>query len=196
MTPREKTPGQLLYEQWCGSSTTDRAHYFTMMNRAQQADWERLAREVGPAECWRDDTEPIHLWFSLSYANYLVLPRSVLQSMPQPWQARFCTLLDELQELFGGLDWPTYDVRALAREPEFITEYPACERCDGESTIKDEDDVEIDCPECDGAGHIGAGHIDDDLRGEHRYEAPEEVGFRDDPIPHYNRGRTRLEPKR
>ena len=30
---------------------------------------------------------------------------------------------------------------------------------------------------------------------DHRYETPEEVGFRDDPIPHYNRGRTQLEPR-
>jgi len=26
----------------------------------------------------------IHTWFGLTYANYLVLPRTLLQSMPEP----------------------------------------------------------------------------------------------------------------
>ena len=86
---------------------------------------------------WVDEPEPIHLWFGLTYSNYLVLPRSILQSMPQPWQARFCELLSDAQEAFGHLDWPTYDV---------------CTRGDGG-----------------------------------RYKR--------DPIPHYNRGRTRLSPQ-
>lgn len=34
---------------------------------------------------WHEEPEPIHLWFNLTYANYLCLPRSVLQSMPQEW---------------------------------------------------------------------------------------------------------------
>lgn len=85
---------------------------------------------------WQDDPEPIHLWFGLTYANYLVIPRSVLQSMPQPWQAGFCELLGEMHEAFGHLDWPGYRVNAVDR-----------------STGR----------------------------------------FKRDPIPHYNRGRTRLD---
>lgn len=182
MTPPEKTHGQLLYEKWCGSSESDRARYFMLMSPGDREAWERLAAVVGqPGETWREDPEPIHLWFNLTYANYLVLPRSVLQSMPQPWQARFCTLLDELHELFGGLDWPSYDVRALAREQEFITPYVDCPECG-------EVGGDADCPTCGGETEI------EDPEGP-RYETPEEVGFRDDPIPHYNRGRTRLELK-
>lgn len=79
----------------------------------------------------------IHTWFGLTYSNYLVLPRSVLQSMPVPWQYRLTELLGEAEAAFGHLDWPTYDVRA---------------------------------------------------RGERGR-------YRRDPIPHYNRGRTRLEPR-
>ena len=37
---------------------------------------------------------PIHWYFGLSYANYLVLPRSVLQSMPIKWQEDFVKLLE------------------------------------------------------------------------------------------------------
>lgn len=83
------------------------------------------------------DFEPIHTWFSLTYANYLVLPRSVLQSMPNEWQARLVKLLNEMEEVYGGLDWPTYAVNARER-------------------------------------HGGR--------------------FIKDPIPHYNRGRTRVPP--
>lgn len=49
-----------------------------------------------------DDREPVHEWFELSYAQYLTIPRSVLQSMPSEWQARFAQCLDELDEL---IDW-------------------------------------------------------------------------------------------
>lgn len=48
------------------------------------------------------DTEPIHDWFELTYAQYLTIPRSVLQSMPIEWQARFMGCLEELDE---AIDW-------------------------------------------------------------------------------------------
>lgn len=38
--------------------------------------------------------EPIHEFFSLSYSNYLVLPRSVLQSMDEEWQRAFVELIE------------------------------------------------------------------------------------------------------
>jgi hypothetical protein len=47
------------------------------------------------------DNEPIHGWFELSYAAYLVLPRSVLQSAPVEWQRKFVECLNELEEMFG-----------------------------------------------------------------------------------------------
>ena len=116
--------------------------------------------------------EPIHEWFELSYSNYLVIPRSVLQSMPVEWQDRFVAALEEMGKAFGYLDWPVYDVRALARRPEFLytEDCPDCH-----------DNGEW-CETCDGEGEVEAD----------RYETPEEVGVRPDPIPHYWRGRTRL----
>lgn len=124
------------------------------------------------------DREAIHTWFNLTYSNYLVLPRSVLQSMPDEWQKRFVLCLREAEEAFGHLDWPVYDVRALVRGCDMT--YPSCEECEGEG--KDEKGEECVC--CGGSGSE-----------EPRYETPENVGFRADPIPHYNRGRTRLEPR-
>ncbi|EFC79182.1 hypothetical protein FrEUN1fDRAFT_7713, partial [Parafrankia sp. EUN1f] len=37
----------------------------------------------------RPESDTIHTWFGLSYSNYLVLPRSLLQSMPDRWQEPF-----------------------------------------------------------------------------------------------------------
>lgn len=50
--------------------------------------------------------EPIHEWFELSYAQYLTIPRSVLQSMPVEWQHRFVQCLEELDET---IDWRPTD---------------------------------------------------------------------------------------
>lgn len=43
---------------------------------------------------------PIHEWFSLSYANYLVLPRSLMESMPYEWQVNMKRLLEEMDNSF------------------------------------------------------------------------------------------------
>lgn len=50
--------------------------------------------------------EPIHNFFSLSYASYLVLRRSILQSMPVDWQARLVALLNELDDATEDLEDP------------------------------------------------------------------------------------------
>ena len=46
--------------------------------------------------------EPMHDFFELSYAQYLVLQRSVIQSMPLPWRTKLRRLMDELDET---IDW-------------------------------------------------------------------------------------------
>lgn len=68
------------------------------------------------------EKESIHEYFSLSYANYLVLPRSVLQSMPDEWQEQFVKLLSQITELFGVEFEPEggYDVRAKDLGGRFI----------------------------------------------------------------------------
>lgn len=49
-----------------------------------------------------DKHEAVHLYFGLSYCNYLVIPRSLLQSMPSSWQKKFIELVEELDE---RTDW-------------------------------------------------------------------------------------------
>lgn len=87
---------------------------------------------------------PIHSWFGLTYSNYLVLCRSMMQSMPVEWQQRAVELFDELDGAFPDLKRaPSYIVQA-ARESE--------------------------------------------------YGARVLVPIGEDPVPHYDRGRTFIEP--
>lgn len=45
---------------------------------------------------------PISAWFELTYAQFLTVPRLVLESMPLEWQQQMAGLLDEMDETF---DW-------------------------------------------------------------------------------------------
>lgn len=45
---------------------------------------------------------PIHAWFSFSHAQYLTIPRSVLQAMPHLWKEKFAKCLSELDKT---IDW-------------------------------------------------------------------------------------------
>ena len=45
---------------------------------------------------------PIHDWFGLTYANWLTIPRIIMQSMPVKWQEEMVLLLKEMDAEF---DW-------------------------------------------------------------------------------------------
>jgi hypothetical protein len=61
----------------------------------------------------RREAEPIHMWFELTRAQYLTVPRSVLQTMPHDWQCRLVALMEELDET---IDWrPNYPLRYWVR---------------------------------------------------------------------------------
>ena len=57
-------------------------------------------------------TEAVHTWFELSYAQYLTVPRSILEAMPDEWQERFVACLEELDETF---DWRPREGRYWCR---------------------------------------------------------------------------------
>lgn len=68
-----------------------------------------------------NDEMDIHTWFGLTYANYLVLPRTLLQSMPEEWQHRFVFCLREMEDAF----WQTaqadrYSVQARGSDGRFV----------------------------------------------------------------------------
>jgi hypothetical protein len=42
-----------------------------------------------------------HNWFGLTYCSYMVLPRTMLQSMPDSWQDKFIKLINEMDDRLG-----------------------------------------------------------------------------------------------
>ena len=61
-----------------------------------------------------DYKDYIHIFFGLSYAKYLVLPRSILQSMSEEWQRDFVKLLDQLETNCAVMDIKTPDYSVSA----------------------------------------------------------------------------------
>lgn len=54
---------------------------------------------------------PVHEWFGLSYCNYQVIHRTLMQSMPLDWQRRMVACLEELKESFTHVPQPSgYEV--------------------------------------------------------------------------------------
>lgn len=56
--------------------------------------------------------DPIHDWFELSYAQFLTVPRLVMDSMPYEWQVKMAILLEEMDETF---DWRPKEGRYWVR---------------------------------------------------------------------------------
>lgn len=120
------------------------------------------------------DDEAIHRWFGLSYSSYLVVPRTMLQSMPGAWQVAFVDLLDEMNEAFHAVSQAeVYEV--IAGTPALVEDLTPAQRAE----------VGIGC-DMDGEGHFT--YYDrrgNELEGHDRAVLP--TG---DPVPDYQRGRT------
>lgn len=69
------------------------ASWFARLNKRQTSEYDDNAIYEG---------EVVHDWFGLSYAQYLTIPRLVLEAMPSCWQERF---VDCLEELDANIDW-------------------------------------------------------------------------------------------
>jgi len=71
----------------------------------------------------------LHLWFELSYASWLTLPRAMMQEMPDAWQADMARLLSEWTETWTnqpamGTRVQTVDLRGrLVKTPEWLINY-------------------------------------------------------------------------
>lgn len=61
-----------------------------------------------------DPEDPVHSFCGLSYANYIVVTRTLAQSMPLGWQQRFAQCLEELDQACEHLEGlpDGYNVRA------------------------------------------------------------------------------------
>ena len=53
-------------------------------------------------ELRHEDRDYINAWFELSYAQFLTVPRLVMESMPPDWQKKMAALLEEMDNTF---DW-------------------------------------------------------------------------------------------
>jgi len=90
-------------------------------------------------ECWLfpipepEKLDMIHKWFELSYAQYLTVPRSIMEAMPDAWQTKMAELLNELDVTYN---WrPEGQYRCTLHEPD----YGYGEACDrGEEDFDDE----------------------------------------------------------
>lgn len=120
----------------------------------------------------------VHTMFSLSYSNYLVLHRTLLQSMPIEWQHRFVAMIDELDAAFAHIE-----------KAECYEVTPAVEREVWDLTDAQRRQLGISCNEHEGRNYY-RDKYGNEIDAENRVLVP--VG--DDPVPHYNRGRTRIEP--
>ena len=47
--------------------------------------------------------DSIHRYFGLSYASWLVMPRTLLQSMPRSWSEPFADMLGDFDDHWSGL---------------------------------------------------------------------------------------------
>ncbi len=129
----------------------------------------------------------IHTYFGLSYSNYLVLHRSLLQSMPEQWQHQFTALMAEYESAFEHVEKADcYEVTAAVE----------CEY--GDLNDADMQALGITCPDAPDGGDEDADweprFYDKDGTEHESWESllvPRPGG---DPVPHYNRGRTRIEP--
>lgn len=152
--------------------------------------------DIGPDP---DETEPTHLHFGLSYSTHLVLPRTLLQSMPPEWQRAFVHLLDQYEAAFRHVEQPPgYSVEAaeeheacdldeaqLKRAGITVDQYggeepPPSLTAEELAAWQDEHESTPAYTDADG----------DDLETDSRVMVPVA-----DPLPYYSRGRTRVTPR-
>lgn len=137
---------------------------------------------------------PIHGWFSLTYSNFLVLHRTVLQSMPVEWQDRMVELLEEMGAAYQHIEFPEFEVTTV--QDRYVNELSVQERdrlgvtCEErldedapEGTTKDSPDWwkwvmdvyhDRDGNELHGGDHIGVPVPDPIPHYRHAYLPPDE----------------------
>jgi hypothetical protein len=133
-----------------------------------------------------DHRPDVHAWFGLSYSNYLVLPRTLLQTMPEEWQRDFVAKLAELEGAFSHVEQADcYKVTpAVEREVGDLTDEELKQI--GYSRSDDCDCVAPPCPH-DVTYYDDKGN---EMEAWMRVMWPLDR----DPVPHYNRGRTHVPP--
>jgi hypothetical protein len=129
---------------------------------------------------------PVHSFFGLSYSNYQVVPRTLAQSMPVEWQERFVACMRDLRDAFTHIEHPAvYTVQAA-------DECPYDDLSDDD--MRELGITRVDIPE-DVEGAAQEPNIYRDRDGIEHEGHDYLTTPTSDPIPHYNRGRTFIEPR-
>lgn len=119
---------------------------------------------------------PVHAWFSLSYANFLVWHRAHMQSMPLEWQRRFTELAEELDAAYPDGSGVDYEVATVRRS--YVNKLTDAEMSQlGITTSDDEDEDGTADRVRDREYYLKDGH---GVPGYHYAGIPVP-----DPIPHY-----------
>lgn len=96
------------------------------MNEAQRSE-RRVDRLVGPHA--RPGYDRLWMWFGLSYAGWLTMPRVMMHAMPDDWQDRMAALLEEWDATWDSSEMPNTRVQAVAtsgrmtRWPKWLLNY-------------------------------------------------------------------------
>jgi hypothetical protein len=130
--------------------------------------------------------DTIHHFFGLSYCSYLVLPRVLLQSMPDEWQARFVAVMREYDDACRGIKQAEiYDVTP-GREVEAGSLAEAERIATGVTVVEPDEDEDGE-------------YVDPEAETKYYDKDSEEIEYDTrivvpvaDPLPPYNRGRTIL----
>ncbi|MPZ83973.1 MAG: hypothetical protein GEV28_27715 [Actinophytocola sp.] len=73
-----------------------------------------------PIQPRRPASSPVHDYLNAPHPGvpegYVVLPRSLVESMPLPWQQAMAQILAEFHQAYGHLNWPEYRVVPSRRE--------------------------------------------------------------------------------
>jgi hypothetical protein len=140
---------------------------------------------------------PVHEYFELSYANYLVVHRTLMQSMPPEWQERIVACLRELDAAFDHVEKPPgFDIHIGSWWPANECSDADLARAGAERYYVDADGETIPAEKLkDDAVYDAAEERfawrGDEVDGYQRIFVPYPAG---DPVPHYNRGRTYVPP--
>lgn len=144
-----------------------------------------------------EDSEPIHAYFELTYDTHLVMHRTLLQSMPQAWQSKFVKMLEEYDSAFKHVKKSPMIVQAGERV--YLSEATPEQLARGGYERTDYDRELCECTvetECESCQHNSFPRYYDMYGNEFRGDEPVMIPtLTDDPVPHYNRGRTRIEPR-
>ena len=154
-----------------------------MTSRAQPVNSSHpvTPEQVSPDERHARLDGPIHTWFELSYANYQVLHRTLMQSMPVQWQQRMVACMEELRDAFAHIEQAeTYDI--VPGDDRYLSDLTDEELARvGFRVVRYEDEVYY--------GHNHGWTVDANEAASYHVVLP-----KPDPVPHYNRGRTFIEP--